>query len=74
MIYGTDSGTTERLLKLWKEVSGGYSTRADVIDQLISWSGDTAVEAAIMNMGLQQKNNAVGVDGQIERVEKFLGR
>lgn len=74
MIYGTDSDTTERLLKLWKELSGGYSTRADVIDQLISWSGSEAVEAAMRNMALQQKANPVGLDGQIERVEKILGR
>jgi hypothetical protein len=74
MIYGTDSGTTDRLLKIWKEVSGGYVTRPDVIDQLISHSGDTAVEAAILNMGLQQKSNPVGLDTQLDRVQKFLGR
>ncbi len=74
MIYGTDSGTTERLLQLWKEQSGGYMTRADVIDQLISWSGDEAVQAAIMNMGLQQKTDPTGVDGQRLRIEKILGR
>jgi hypothetical protein len=74
MIYGTDSYTTDRLLKLWKEESGGYATRAEVIDQMISWSGAEAVEAAIKRMGLMQTSTPVGLDGQIERVEKFLGR
>lgn len=74
-VYGTDSFTVDRLLKRWKEGTGGYETRYDVIEAWISVHGPVNTERAIEEMiGQQAVPPPVGVDTQIERVQEQLNK
>lgn len=73
-VYGSDSFTIDRLLKRWKEGTGGYETRYEVIEGMISNYGPLKTEAAIDDMIVQQATSRVGVDAQIKRVQDYLAK